>query len=101
MQREFHIPLFSVHHSARVTAVAAVALCVAVGGWVVSQSPKPIPELSPPPVEIAALQPPLVITVERNADWYQPQHVPAPRLEPILDVPGPQLAALEFTSSET
>lgn len=91
----------SVYHSTRIAAVLAVVLCVVVGGVVVSKAPKMLPKLNPPPIDLATLKPPLVITVERNADWYFPQQIPAPQYELVPDVAAPQLADLAYVSAET
>ncbi len=90
-----------IQHRAQLAAAAAVVLCVVVAGYVFNQAPPSMPQAPPPPVNLAELKPPMVITVRRDADWYAVQSIPAPQVTPSLDVAAPVLSDLVVVSSET
>jgi predicted deacylase len=92
MQNQIHNPTPpGARRNATLTAVAALGLCLIVGVYTGSKIPRIEPELPPPPVDLSMLQPPLVIMLERNADWDKPLHFPAPEVGPTITIAAPQL----------
>ena len=76
---------------ARLTAVAAVALCLLVGCYAQQNQVDIPPPPVAPEVNIAALKPPLVVKLERTADWDKPVDIPAPEPVPELQIAAPIL----------
>jgi uncharacterized protein len=86
--------------NAKIAAVIAVTLCVAVGCYAGFDSVEIPPPEAPPSVSLASITPPMVIKLEQNADWHNLPALQAPELIIQANVAPPVLppvASLELT----
>ncbi len=84
---------------ARLTAAVAVVLCLLVGCYA-QQSQIEVPEpMDPPSVNLGSLTPPLVVHLERTADWDKPVVVPVPELDVGLAVAAPVIPLPDFSDA--
>lgn len=86
--------------NAKIAAIIAVTLCIAVGCYAGRETVVIPPPEAPPRVNLAAITPPLIVAIERTADWNNlaswdaPEAIITPRIAiPVL----PPLASLDLT----
>lgn len=76
---------------ARITAVAALALLTLVGCYTHEQAVEPELDLTAPSLDTRLISPPLLITLERSADWDKPVVIPTPKTswDVVISQPEP------------
>jgi predicted deacylase len=90
------------HEKAKFTAIAALTLCVVVGCYAEKSKPEPPAKIEPPAelLKFSHLRPPILIKLDRSADWDKPQTVPAPEITVELMVEAPIIQPVEYASLE-
>jgi predicted deacylase len=91
---------------ARFTAVAALTLCVVVGCYAGNNAQVETPAPQPPETltHFSSLSAPMVIKLERSADWDKPLNFRAPKIARELEIAAPVLepvASLELAEGST
>ncbi len=82
------------HEKVKFTTIAILILCVVVGCYAKTSTPVQTTKLVPPAelLNFTRLRPPMVIRLERTADWDGPQSIPEPSVSFELVVSPPTLA---------